>query len=141
MSHQQREENNNSLLQEWDADNDELTTLSLRTSSSSSLDYEGIQLHPVRSLRVIPTETSLDATSIPFTQEDNRDSMDASADDNDTIDDNDPLGFRMNGNYRSIRLSTSDREPWHARSSTVVVRVNPLSGMSLVESKYLAILL
>jgi hypothetical protein len=70
MSHQQRGESNNSLLQEWDADNDELTTLSLRTFSSSSLDYEGIQLHPVRSLRVIPREVSLDVTSNLFTQED-----------------------------------------------------------------------
>jgi hypothetical protein len=139
MSHQQRGESNNSSLQEWDATDDVLATLSLRTSSSSSLDYEGIQLHPVRSLRVIPREVSLDVTSNPFTQEDNRDSVDASTDDNGATDDNDPLGFRMNGNYRSIRLSTSDREPWHARSSTVVVRVNPLSGMSLVESKYLAI--
>ena len=84
---------------------------------------------------MIPTEISLDVISNPFAQENSQDSVDASADDNDTIDDNDPLGFRMNGNYRSIRLSTSDREPWHARSSTVVVRVNPLSGTSLVESK------
>lgn len=130
MSHQQHGEN---ILQEWDESTS--GTLSLRTSSSSSLDYEGIQLHPIRSLRVIPTEISLDVISNPFAQENSQDSVDASADDNDTIDDNDPLGFRMNGNYRSIRLSTSDREPWHARSSTVVVRVNPLSGTSLVESK------
>ena len=130
MSHQQHGEN---ILQEWDESTS--GTLSLRISSSSSLDYEGIQLHPIRSLRVIPTEISLDVISNPFAQENSQDSVDASADDNDTTDDNDPLGFRMNGNYRSIRLSTSDREPWHARSSTVVVRVNPLSGTSLVESK------
>ena len=131
MSHQQYGEN----IQEWDESTS--GALSLRTSSSSSLamDDEGIQLHPIRRLRVIPTESSPDDTLNPFAQETNQDSV---ADDNDTTDDNDPLGFRMNRNYRSIRLSTSDREPWHARSSTVVVRVNPLSGTSLVESKYLA---
>ena len=131
MSHQQRGEN----IQEWDESTS--GALSLRTSSSSSLamDDEGIQLHQIRRLRVIPTESSPDDTLNPFAQETNQDGV---ADDNDsTTDDNDPLGFRMNGNYRSIRLSTSDKEPWHARSSTVVVRVNPLSGTSLMESKYL----
>lgn len=129
MDHQQHGENNNSI-QELGND-DELATISLRSSSSSSLEnYERIQLHPIRSLRVIPRDVSLDVTSNLGAQESNQD------EDVDTLGDEiDPFGFQMNGNYRSIRLSTSDREPWHRRSSSVVVRVNPYSTTSLLESK------
>ena len=129
MDHQQHGENNNSI-QELGND-DELATISLRSSSSSSLEnYERIQLRPIRSLRVIPRDVSLDVTSNLGAQESNQD------EDVDTLGDEiDPFGFQMNGNYRSIRLSTSDREPWHRRSSSVVVRVNPYSTTSLLESK------
>ena len=141
MNHQQSGENNDSIQVQDDSDVQESTTISFRTSRSSSLEsYERIQdqLLSIQSLRVIPTERSLDVASNLAVQESNIDSVDASANDYDihaAADDSDPLGFRMNGNYRSIRLSTSDREPWHMRSSTVVVRVNPHSTMSLLESK------
>ena len=137
MNHQHEETDNG--LQEQ-GENDELATISLRTSRSSSPEnYERIQLRSLQRLRVIPTDISLDVTSNLAARDSNRDSVDTSGSDFDTTeaDDSDPLGFQMNGNYRSIRLSTSDREPWHARSSTVVVRVNPYSATSLFESKYL----
>ena len=125
MDHQQHGENNNGI-QELGND-DELATISLRSSSSSSLEnYERIQLRPIRSLRVIPRDVSSNLGA----QESNQD------EDVDTLGDEiDPFGFQMNGNYRSIRLSTSDREPWHRRSSSVVVHINPYSTTSLLESK------
>ena len=144
MNRQQSGENNNSIQEQDNSDVQESTTISFRASRSSSLEsYERIQdqLLSIQRLRVIPTERSLDVTSNLAVQESNINSVDASANDSDihaAADDSDPLGFRMNGNYRSIRLSTSDREPWHVRSSTIVVHVNPHSTMSLLESKYLA---
>ena len=141
MDHQQPGENNNGMREHDDDNVRESTTISFRASRSSSLEsYERIQdqLLSIESLRVIPTENSLDIASNVAVQESNTDSVDASASHfniHAVADDSDPLGFRMNGNYRSIRLSTSDREAWHVRSSTVVVRVNPHSTMSLLESK------
>ena len=137
MDHRQSRENNGEQEQGNCDTQEESTTISFRVSRSSSLESsERIQLRPVRNLRVIPTEISPDINSSLIVQESN---VDASVNDINTQfhvarDDSDPLGFHMNGNYRSIRLSTSDKEPWHMRRSTVVVHVNP-SHTSLLESK------